>query len=447
MDSFGVPPAVPAAGHFPLDEPNGTVRGMPLRMRSLIVLAALAWCVSVAAAANVSFDENGVCQIDGKKTFVISFGMPPPAGGKTPQGNDAFAELREAGATFVRIAPQKWPTEEKQGSPEAMARIQRWLDVAAAHDMHCWITLGELPALKPKNKDGEQTLRTIVNRFRDHPGLGGWKGADEPAWVKVPPDNCVAAYRIFKALDPDHPVILIQAPTKASLPLEPYADACDVTGVDIYPIAYPPGKHSDFGNRELSIVSDCTRWVVRASKGKPVWMTLQIAWGGVASEGKTLRFPSFEQSRYMAYAAIINGARGINYQGGALPTTLNERDMKLGWNWTFWENVMRRLVLELGDKGPLKDALLAPNSKLGVKLAKPADVEFAVREVGRDVFILAAKREGETGQVKFTGLPAATDERVEVLFEAPRTVKVTGGGFEDWFGPNDVHVYRLHRAD
>jgi hypothetical protein len=413
-----------------------------MKLSAIILLTT---AVTAVAATHVTFDANGVCEIDGAKTFVLSFALPPPADGKTPEGKNAWQELEDAGATFARIAPQKWPTEEEQGSPAAMARLKNWLDAAAAHHLHCWITLGDLPALKANDPAKEQTLRRIVTAFKDHPGLGGWKGADEPAWVKVPADRVARAYALFKQLDPNHPVIIIQAPTRASLPFGPYMQACDVTGVDIYPLAYPPGKHSDFGNREMSIVSDTTQWIRAAAHGKPVWMTLQIAWGGVASAGKTLRFPTFEQSRYMAYAAIINGARGINYQGGALPTTLNERDTKLGWNWTFWQRVMRPLVEELGVHSPLYPALLAPDAKLAIKLQGASDIEFITRQVGSEIFLLAARREGETGKVAFSGLPVE-DATYQLLYEEPRNVTIKDGAFEEWFAPNEVHVYRFRRS-
>jgi hypothetical protein len=42
---------------------------------------------------------------------------------------------------------------------------------------------------------------------------------------------------------------------------------------------------------------------------KPLWMVLQMCWSGVLpSRGKTLRFPTFPEERYMTYEAIINGA-------------------------------------------------------------------------------------------------------------------------------------------
>jgi hypothetical protein len=258
----------------------------------------------------------------------------------------------------------------------------------------------------------------------------------------MPADACKRAYDIFHQLDRSHPVIIIQAPTKASLPLGPYATACDITGVDIYPIAYPPGRHSDFGNPEMSIVSDCTQWIHQSAPGKPIWMTLQVAWGGVASEGKRLRFPSFAEQRYMAYAAIINGARGLNWQGPALPSTLNEIDAKLQWNWTYWRRVQNALILELGVSSPLNPALLAPELQRAVKVEGTSGVEFCLRQVGSEVFLLAAKGEGETAKARFSGL-TLPDQQAEVLFEEPQKVSLKGGGFEDWFAPHDVHVYRF----
>ena len=188
-------------------------------------------------------------------------------------------------------------------------------DDAAKHGVYCWVTLGKLPAINPKKPENEKLLRAAIEMYRDHPALGCWKGFDEPAWVKQPPEPLAAAHKVFKELDPNHPVVIIQAPTKASLPLEGYRDAGDIFGVDIYPVTYPPGKHSDFGNPELSVVADCTKWIGDASKGKGLWMTLQIAWAGTATPGKTLRFPSFPQQRYMAYAAIINGGAGPQLAG------------------------------------------------------------------------------------------------------------------------------------
>jgi hypothetical protein len=408
-------------------------------------LAAMFICLSFVnrslGGTKVTLDENGVMEIDGRKTFVLSVSLPPPPGGKTPEGNDAFAVLKQDGLNFMRIRPTRGADDWTESG---IRSIRAWLDAAASQQMHCWVTLGKLPAIQEDHPENEKLLRMAIEMYRDHPALGAWKGYDEPAWVKMPAEPLIKAYRVFKELDPNHPVVIIQAPTKGSLPLEPYRDAGDIFGVDIYPVTMPPGVHSDFGNRELSIVSDCTKWIKAASPGKGLWMTLQIAWAGTARPGKVLRFPTFPEQRYMAYAAIINGARGLNYQGGEREGSLNDRDAKLGWNWTFWDDVMRRLLRELNERSPLHPALLAADSKLPVKVTDN-DVEFLVREVKDELFILAARREGQTTKVRFTGLPAS-EEAVVVLYEEPRKVQIKDGGFEDWFAPHDVHVYRIKRA-
>src|SRR5438477_11468263 len=115
--------------------------------------------LSSGAATRVSFDENGVMQIDGKKTFVISFSLPPPPGGKTPEGKDAFAELRDAGANFMRIRS----LNAKQDFSEEGARsVKAWLDSAAKQGMHCWLTLGELPGIKAGQEQKEKMLRAVI---------------------------------------------------------------------------------------------------------------------------------------------------------------------------------------------------------------------------------------------------------------------------------------------
>ena len=71
-------------------------------------------------------------------------------------------------------------------------------------------------------------------------------------------------------------------------------------------------------------------------------------------------------------------------------------------------------------------------------------IEFLVREVGDDVYVLACKKEGPTLHVRFSGLPAEC-KTGRVMFEEPRKVEAADGGFTDWFGPFDVHVYKFSK--
>ncbi len=389
----------------------------------------------------VRLDEHRVLEINGRKVFPIGFTLGPPPDGKTPEGKDALAELHDAGATFLRTGPwgdAKW-------DDAGFAQERRRLDAAAKHGLYTWTFLDEAAGVPEGDAGREALLRKVVAAFKDHPGLGAWKGADEPSWGKRPVAPLVRTHRLLKELDPDHPVVIIQAPRGTNDDLRPYNDACDIVGTDIYPIAYPPGHHSDRPNKELSMVGDFTRSMRELAGDRlGVWMTLQIAWSGVLNEGKTLRFPTFPQERFMAYQAIIAGARGLMFFGGHAPKALSPADAALGWNWTFWRRVMRPVLEEIGDQSPLQPALVAADSKIPVISSGAEGVEFVVREAGKDLFIIACLRDAATVRVKFTGLPPDLGEG-ELMFEPPRKVIAKDGIFTDWFGPYEVHVFRFRR--
>jgi hypothetical protein len=404
--------------------------------------------------SKVSINADGVLVIDGRKIFPIGFTMPPPPDGKTPAGRDAIGELRSAGANFLRTGVMGGDMRHGGAGTawdEAGIELElRYQDAAARHGMYCMVGLRELGGL-PDGEEGakrEAALRRVIARFKDHPGMGVWKGVDEPEWGKHPVPPLVRARRLIQELDPDHPVWINHAPRGTVESLRAYAPACDVTGADIYPVGYPPGTHSLLPNREISLVGDHTRMMMDVAERKmPVWMVLQIAWSGVIKPGKTLRFPTFPEQRFMTYQAIITGARGLVYFGGHIGKASTPEDAQRGWNWAFWNKVLRPVVAEIGDHSPLQPALVAPDSKLAVKAeGKGAEaVELRVREVGKDLFILACKREGPTANVRFSGLPPDAGEG-EVLFESPRKVQATDGTFTDWFGPFEVHVYRFTRG-
>jgi hypothetical protein len=88
---------------------------------------------------------------------------------------------------------------------------------------------------------------------------------------------------------------------------------------------------------------------------------------------------------------------------------------------------------------------VAPDSRLPVRVqGASAGIEYVVRESGRDIYVLACKREGATVEAEFTGLPTGVVAG-EVVFEEPRKVELKNGAFKDWFAPFDVHVYRFTR--
>ena len=167
----------------------------------------------------------------------------------------------------------------------------------------------------------------------------------------------------------------------------------------------------------------------------------------------------------MAYQAIVNGARGLVFFGGHLTEVCTPDDAKAGWNWTFWRQVLRPVIHELSSSD-LRPALLAPNSKIPVKVrlhtSGVTDIELCVRRAANYLYVIAVKRGGSPALVEFTGLPPRGNgqplTKGEVLFEyvqrplpppplpnkqVPRPVKAAAGGFRDWFSAHDAHVYRF----
>lgn len=412
--------------------------------RSLILVMMLAGLVAHAVrAATVQLNADGVLVVDGKKLFPIGFTMPPPPDGRAPSGKHAYEELRSAGAAFLRTGAGHEPWDEA-----AIREELKYQEAAAQFGMYCMPYLRDLASIGPHQPEREAMLRKLVAAVKGQRAMAIWKGADEPNWAKLPVANVTHVRETLRELDARHPVWIVQAPRGTVQTMRAYDPAYDITGVDIYPIGYPPGTHSLLENKEISMVGDYTKMMREvagggAGGGKPVWMTLQIAWSGVDKPGKTLRMPTFPQERFMAYQAIINGARGLIFYGGQVRAAWARQDAELGWNWSFWHKALRAVVEEIGDRGPLAEALVAPESRLAVKVSGADDVEFCVREVGSELFVLACKREGKTVHVEFSGLPPNAQTAGQVLFEEPREVTAKNGSFKDWFAPFDVHVYRF----
>ena len=418
--------------------------------------------------STVAIDSTGCIVIDGQKVFPIGLSEAPPLGGKTPDGRDAWAEVAGAGANFVRSGFREWSLAQIDSQ---IATERGRMDAAAAHGMYCWPRLGNAGDLPPATGGQpsvpEQLLVRIANGLKTHPALGAYKGVDEPAWGGVAPAGLTRARTKLRTIDPDHPVVITQAPLGSAASLVPYRQAFDITGADIYPVAYPPGQHSDLPNKDISVVGDVTKKMVDAAGGKPVWMTLQIAWSGITPNqqrpGLVPRFPGLQEERFMAYQAIVDGARGLVFFGGQLTQVMRPRDAQLGWNWTFWELVLRPLLVELTSPSILP-ALIAPVAQPAVT-ASAAGVELTARRSGDFLYVIAVRRGGTTSRVTFSGLPPKQGGGQvavgQVMFEYAqdplpppiqpdkqqfRYVQVQNGSFKDWLGPHDVHVYRFNLA-
>ena len=384
----------------------------------------------------VTADEHNRLLLNGEPWFPLCLSpTPPPLDAKDPHGRDALEVLAGAGIDSFRIGVRKW-------DPDYFDTCEDYLDWLGKHGMYGFLYLRELGTFDPKYPKRKGELREIVQRFRRHPALALWKNQDEPAWGEPPPatpEDLLSAYRYLRKLDPDHPVWMTHAPRGTVEVWRKYCKACDIAAVDIYPISVPMGKGSHLPNREISVVGDYAEWISQAVDAKkPTFMVLQVGWSGAIPPANIRVFPTFHQERYMACQAIINGARGLLFFG--MNVALEGRDGKLGYNWTFWNEVMRPLLREIGKGSELHPALLAPDSKLPLTVKGAPDIEYTCREVGPFLYILAAKREGSPASIEFSG--EFLEGEVQVMFEN-RKLQAKDGAFTDRFGRNDVHVYKV----
>src|SRR5262245_48310396 len=199
---------------------------------------------AAAHAGQVAIRSDGVFLFDGKPAFPIGFTTAPP-----PTGN-GYAELAKNGVVFNRCGiPGKW-------GPQAEMALDAMLAQGARQGMLCAIYIPDLSVIDPGDEVKEKELRRIVQKYRGHRATAFWKGADEPEWGKIPVEKLRRFYQIVHELDPRHPVWITQAPRGTAETLKPYNAVYDVGAIDIYPVSYPPGVHTNLSNKELSMTGD-----------------------------------------------------------------------------------------------------------------------------------------------------------------------------------------------
>jgi hypothetical protein len=393
---------------------------------------------------------TGNLLVDRKPVFPLGLSDPPPLGSTAPDsGSDAWTEIAAAGVGFVR----NYTVWQAAGLDEQLIAVAQELDAAPRHGLQLWLALAGVD----RDLEKQALLDRIVNTFKGHPGLGVWKGVDEPAHGHVPAPGCVEVYHHLRSLDPDHPVAIIEAPRGPSpgpgsrdtrltaAAVRPYAAACDIHGVDIYPL--PPGAHAGGPpvNTDISVVGDMTQILVQATQRKAIWTTLQIAWSGVFPPHQVV-FPTLQQVRFMAYDTVVSGARGLFFFGGQFEQVMNDADRRLGWNWTYWREVQRPLLEELGDTAH-SAALTAPLARTAVT-ANAADIGVSTRRSGELLYLIAVRRSPSlTGKIRFSGLPAGVENGTVLAHPGnpARQVTVAGGSFTDPspFAPHNARVYRF----
>jgi hypothetical protein len=407
--------------------------------------AVLGCLAGAARPATTTFDRTRTIRFNGRPTFPIVLSPGPALGSSTPWGTNALTETAAAGVNVFRTGVGGIWTQADINSALALDRA------AAALHVYTWPNLsGYSLALPGSTQDAG--LANVVNTLTDDPSgsaIAMWKGRDEPWWGDFAPSALQFAYcRVTSRglsswcagelpLDPSKLWVTIEAPRGTALDLAPYSSVTDVHGVDIYPVRLSRPEPT------LQAVGKWTRTLASASPAAPIWTTIQICASG-SWDRTTGAFvlPTFQQERYMAYDAILNGARALTFFGGNVAGCFSGSDAQYGWNWTFWQSVLKPLVGEISASSPLGPALVNA-AKTPRITTSGAGTETLLKEgtSADDLWLIAARSGTGTRTVTFKGLPSWV--RRGGVYTEHRSVKVSHGSLRDRFGQWDVHVYHF----
>lgn len=265
----------------------------------------------------------------------------------------------------------------------------------------------------PQDQEKWQWLEEEIAAFKDHPALLAYYLADEPELGWATPEECEAAYRRIKELDPCHPVTMVFCQSQAAAR---YAKGMDIIMTDPYPIPHAP---------VTNVVDFCRQIRSDTQDALPLWIVPQAFGGGEWWR----REPSRQEERVMTYLALIHGCKGVQ-PFIRRPPVSNPNNPDL------WSEV-RRLMLELSQLVP---ALASPEEAPNVTCGTPQVHVAAFRERGA-MTLLCANVENKP-LVLDLALEGVGDGEAEVLFEN-RKVLVSAGKWSDMIDGLGTRAYRI----
>jgi len=367
---------------------------------------------------------------------------------QAPKG-ETLQALREAGFNLVRLP----------ADPRA-------LDEAQAAGLRACVYVGGNMDLSDKADERQAGLKATVDAVKGHPALLCYDGPDEPLYqiwgpgffdLALPLDSparletaarcreqaarlaagLTGGHDYVRTLDPAHPIWINHAPRHPEAMLAPLAGVADIHSFDFYPV--PEGEgHSDLPNENLSAVGGYVDRLARAMGGRPVWAVLQgFSWTeiGIRDVRRTVDYPSFAQSRFLAYDAIAHGATGVLYWGTHTLRADNPCWISL-----------KALAAELNALAPVLVAPAAGSPQVEVLSgwhSAALGARALLKQVNGETYLVLVNEERYPLDVQISGLPAG--QNLDLLY-TPRTQAVAAdGSFTTTLEPYGVHVYAPNR--
>lgn len=397
---------------------------------SSIVALTLITCCAAFAEFDGSIARNGI------REFPLGFY-------ELPDDEAALRAVADAGVNIVRCNSRN--------------------DLDRAHNagLAAWVPL-------PLDAGPTDALRSQIEAVKDHPALAVWEGPDEVVWnftaysglhktmgVYTSPDewwqqtprairysedkaaaiipNMHASIAMIRSLDSRGLPVWMNEALKSDVKfVRQYLPAVDVVGCDIYPVS---GKE-----RRIERMGGATERWKAVSKGKPVWMVMQaFSWDELGPDyaNRGTAYPSFAESRFMAYDVIAHGGRGLMYWGSQFLQS---------------DACRRSIYAVISELAALRPFLLAPSDEsVRVRLVELPEesqglgVAYTARQAdGHRLIVLVNEDDAPHMGVEVSGL---ADLNGRDLFElyGEETARVNDGEFITRLTGRGVKVFATTR--
>lgn len=380
----------------------------------------------------VTFRDDGVTLIDGKPFFMLAhwwFTRRGDKGGNVDwwyendlDAADDMVFLKEAGFNTILV---RTPNQVKLAGERGLKAI-----IEYPH---------KLPSREPDKTRAIEAYRQENETLRNDPGLLAYYGPDEPLVFVFPFDKIMESSAMVHKLDPYHPIFYNESPTGTAEVQHEYSLWCDTIGRDIYPVpGTPETRHGDLPEElKLAAVGAHTDICRESVYGrKPVWMILQgFGWLHIYG-GRNLKkveevkdceiiYPTYEESRFMAYNAITHGATGLMYH--YLGYTVHVPQY-------FWHG-LRNVLQELNF---MSDILVARTvAEPALEVADPQVRMLVKNHDGKNCYIIV----NESDKAVKAAIENCPETELYAMFQKSRIIP-QNGSFTLKLQPYDVRIMR-----
>ncbi len=353
--------------------------------------------------------RSGGVAVDGERHFLLGmYGID----------EKHMPEMAAAGINYVHRY-----TWDGAGTAEGALA---YMDAAQANGMQAFMGLQRSKLIE----GDEEFIAERVAALMAHPGLLCWYLFDEPDLKHqyVPPALLEREYRLIRALDPFHPVVVTCA---GDAPVPLYAGAMDVHWTQVYGdtnrVATRLDKHRDMlpEGMPISAILHCYD---RAQSSLP------------AEQRDPAKFqPDGRMMRANAFMALAHDASCLSWWwwghgGGTRFMTVPNAPEE----WAALQQTM-------ADVRSLEPVLTADGEvHRSVIEAEGAQVHVWEKRLDDRTVIIAVNRDDIDCDVKLTPVTLANDAALTVLFEQ-RAAALADGELSEHFGPREVHVYESRR--